>query len=62
MIGAVSQKVIIPKKLLTKAQHFYNIRNKLIHERATAEPTDNDVRTFGLTIKKILAILFKLRF
>jgi Histidine kinase-, DNA gyrase B-, and HSP90-like ATPase len=62
VIAAVSQKVTIPKKLLTKAQHFYNIRNKLIHERATAEPTDNDIQTYSLTIEKVLTILFKLRF
>lgn len=62
VISAVSQKVAIPKKLLTKAQHFYNIRNKLIHERATAEPTENDVQTYSLTIENILAILFRLRF
>lgn len=62
VIAAVSHKVPIPRKLLTKAQHFYNIRNKLVHERATAEPTDNDVQSYSSTIEKILTILFKLRF
>ena len=62
VIAAVSKKVPIPPKLLTKAQHYYNIRNKLIHERATVEPTDTDVETYSATIEEILSILFKLRF
>ncbi len=62
VIAAVTKKVIIPKPLLTKAQHFYNIRNKLVHERATVEPTETDVATYRSTIEKILKILFKLRF
>lgn len=62
VIDAVSKKIAIPPKLLTKGQHYYNIRNKLVHERATVEPTDTDVQNYSATIEKILAILFKLRF
>jgi hypothetical protein len=62
VITAITQKVVLPKALLTKAQHFYNIRNKLVHERATVEPTDTDVDTYRSTIEKILTTLFDLRF
>jgi len=62
VITAITQKVALPKPLLTKAQHFYNIRNKLVHERATVEPTDTDVDTYRSTIEKILTTLFGLRF
>ena len=62
VIAAITQQVTIPKTLLTKAQHFYNIRNKLVHERATVEPTDNDVDSYRSTIEKILTTLFDLRF
>lgn len=61
VIAAVSQKVKIPAPLLAKAQHYYNIRNKLIHERATVEPTDADIDSYSSTIKAILKILFGLR-
>ena len=55
-------KVTIPGQLLVKAKHFYEIRNKLIHERATVEPTDADIKNYRATIEKIVKILFKLAF
>jgi hypothetical protein len=62
VITAIVKKVAIPKPLLIKAQHFYNIRNKLVHERATVEPTNADIKSYCVTIEKILKILFKLAF
>ena len=62
VITAVTQKVAIPEKLLNKAQHYYGLRNKLIHERATVGITDLDVDNYRSTIEKILTILFGLKF
>lgn len=62
VIAAVSQKVTIPQPLLDKAQHYYNVRNKIIHERATVDITDSDVDNYRSTIEQILTILFKLKF
>lgn len=62
VIAAVSQKVVIPKKLLDKAKHYYGLRNKLIHERATVGITDEDVDNYHKTIQRVLKILFGLNF
>jgi hypothetical protein len=62
VITAVVGKVAIPGPLLIKAKHFYEIRNKLIHERATVEPTDADIKNYRTTIERILKILFRLAF
>lgn len=62
MINEVTKKVNIPRTLLTKAQHCYGLRNKLIHERATVDITDTDVNNYRTTVQKILTKLFKLKF
>jgi len=58
----VSQKVKIPQALLEKAKHYYDLRNKFIHERATVEITNSDVDNYRSTIERILSILFELKF
>jgi len=62
VIAAITKKVSLPKTALDAAQHFYNIRNKLVHERATVEPTDTDIENYQLTIEAILTTLFDLHF
>jgi hypothetical protein len=62
VISTVSQKVQIPKKLLDKANHYYGLRNKLIHERATVSITDTDVENYKETVEEVLSILFELKF
>lgn len=62
VINAVTQHVQIPAPVLAKANHFYGIRNKLVHERATVEPTDADIKSYRTTIEKVLKILFGLKF
>src|SRR5258708_47425 len=62
VIAEVTKKVNIPKKLLDKAQHYYGLRNKLIHERATVDITNADVDNYRSTVQEILTILFKLKF
>lgn len=62
VIDVVSKKISIPQILLDKAQHYYNMRNKLIHERATVDIADADVDNYHLTVAGILKILFNLKF
>lgn len=60
VISEVAGKVRIPQKLLGKAKHYYELRNKLVHERATVGITDSDVENYDDTVRKILHILFGL--
>lgn len=62
VIKAVSQQVKIDSTLLEKAKHYYELRNKLIHERATVSITDTDVDNYRETIELILNKLFNLNF
>jgi hypothetical protein len=61
-VGAVCAKISIPQKLLDKASHYYQMRNKLIHERATVDITDTDVENYKDAVERILSILFGLTF
>jgi len=61
VIDEVIAKVAIPKGLLTKVRHYYGLRNKLIHERATVDIAASDVENYRGTIGKILKMLFKLK-
>ncbi len=62
VIVHVSKQVTISFDDLQKAQHYYNLRNKLIHERATVEITDVDVEIYQATVQRVLKKLFGLRF
>jgi len=60
VINEVKKKVDIPDTYLDKANHYYGLRNKLIHERATVEVTDSDIKNYSETIRSVLKILFDL--
>jgi hypothetical protein len=62
VISEVTTKVRIDPNLIAKANHYYNLRNKLIHERATVGITDGDVETYEETVQAVLKVLFKLKF
>lgn len=63
VVEAVSRAVpAIQQTYIDKANHFYLMRNKLIHERATVSVTDNDVASYRNTIEAVLKVLFKLKF
>lgn len=62
VIREVTAKVAIPQTLLGIVAHFYALRNKLIHERATVGITDADVNSYKKTIQDILKLLFGLKF
>jgi hypothetical protein len=52
----------IPQAHIDKAKHFYLMRNKLIHERATVSVTDNDITSYRQTVESVLRLLFQLKF
>jgi anti-sigma regulatory factor (Ser/Thr protein kinase) len=58
VISLVKQKVDIPQNVLRRVKHFYQLRNKLIHERATVGIADSDISNFRQAINECLSILF----
>jgi hypothetical protein len=62
VINEVTKHVKFPTTLLTKVRHYYGLRNKLIHERATVGITDPDIANYRATIERVLTILFNLKF
>lgn len=62
VIAAVAAHVPFPKTLLAKVKHYYELRNKLIHERATVNIGDADIENYQETVETVLAKLFGLRF
>jgi hypothetical protein len=62
VIKEVSAHVTFSTTLLAKVQHYYGLRNKLIHERATVGITENDITNYRATIEQVLNRLFKLKF
>jgi Histidine kinase-, DNA gyrase B-, and HSP90-like ATPase len=62
VITEVVGKIPIPAQLLARAAHYYNVRNKLIHERATVDVPDADIENYRLTIEAMLTLLFSLKF
>jgi hypothetical protein len=58
VIETIRKKVHIPDPLLERANHYYGIRNKLVHERATGEVVENDIRNYRQVVQQILQILF----
>ena len=54
--------VNLSQTLLQKVSYYYNLRNKLIHERATVGITDEQVTDYRRTVELVLKKLFKLQF
>lgn len=52
----------LPQNLIDLSKHYYLMRNKIIHERASVGITDNDVATYRATVQSILGILFNIKF
>lgn len=53
----------VPKlmALLPKINHMYNLRNKLVHERATVGITDGQIAEFKAVVGQALKLLFDLK-
>jgi hypothetical protein len=62
VIKEVDAHVNLGATLLGKAAHYYNLRNKLVHERATVGITDRQIADYRRTIERVLNSLFKLKF
>jgi hypothetical protein len=62
VIKVVRQKVNIDSITLRKIEHYYRLRNKLVHERATVEVTDEDIDNYCETVQDVLTLLFNLQF
>lgn len=62
VINEVKQHINFTQTTLDKVNHYYGLRNKLIHERATVGITDNQIADYQKTIEKILNLLFKIKF
>jgi hypothetical protein len=62
VVEAVAKEITIDKATLRKIEHYYRLRNKLIHERATVEVTDEDIDNYADTVQDLLGLLFNLQF
>ena len=62
VIKVVTQKVAIGQTTLRKIKHYYQLRNKLIHEKATVDITEADVQNYLGTVQQVLTLLFGLSF
>ncbi|MCK4527845.1 ATP-binding protein [candidate division WOR-3 bacterium] len=58
----VKKYVKLSSNLWKKIEHYYRLRCKLIHERATVGIDDDQVEDFRDVVQKVLKKLFKLRF
>lgn len=62
VIDVVQQKFSIDEEKLVRVQHYYRLRNQLIHERATVDVTPEDIDNYAEIVEDILGILFDLQF
>lgn len=58
--AAILKKMPVLKPLFDTASHYYTLRNKLIHERATVDVADSDIKNYRLTVERLLNTLFNL--
>ncbi|HSS76548.1 MAG TPA: hypothetical protein VLV54_07345, partial [Thermoanaerobaculia bacterium] len=61
VIAVVSQKVTFPPAMLRRIRHYYLMRNKLVHERATVDVTNGDIANFRDGVVNSLGLLFDVR-
>jgi hypothetical protein len=62
VINEVQKVVTLDPAHVAKINHYYKLRNKMIHERATAIVTDEDIDIYSETVQYVLTQLFKLQF
>ena len=62
MIDLVKSKAKSRLRLLDRARHYYSMRNKLIHERATMQVPDVDIQNYRIVVQQVLTTLFGLQF
>ena len=62
VIKEVQAHAKFPIKLINKVSHYYDLRNTLIHQRATVLITDEHVDDYRTTIQRVLRQLFSIKF
>lgn len=58
----VIKYTMIDPKIWKKIDYYYNIRCKLIHERASIQITDSEIEDYREVVEEVLRQLFKLKF
>lgn len=58
----VQKHVELPKDLWRRIDYFYDLRSKMIHERATVPVSDAQIRGYRAAVQVVLHRLFDLRF
>jgi len=61
-IEVVDYKVSLGAATLGKINYYYGLRNQLVHEKATAAVTPEDIDNYQETVQGVLNQLFGLRF
>ncbi len=61
VISVVKQQISFNPDTLKLINHYYLLRNKLIHERATVDVTDSDIKIFRGAVDECLKSLFRLQ-
>jgi len=61
VIKVVQQKITFKKETLRRIKHYYLMRCKLIHEKATLDVTDGDIKNFRKAIEECLKLLFGIK-
>jgi Histidine kinase-, DNA gyrase B-, and HSP90-like ATPase len=62
VIREVQTYVNFSKELLGKVDHYYDLRNSLMHQRASVLITDEQVEDYRKTIERVLKKLFAVKF
>ncbi|WP_199228805.1 ATP-binding protein [Azospirillum sp. TSH100] len=62
VIKEVQPHINLSPMLLNKIDHYYGLRNSLIHERATQQITDTQISDYRKVIERVLSLLFELKF
>jgi Histidine kinase-, DNA gyrase B-, and HSP90-like ATPase len=62
VLDVVRQKVSISPATVRKIEHYYRLRNQLVHERATVDVTEEDIENYTETVQQVLGVLFNLEF
>lgn len=62
VISEVRSKVKLPQVIVNKANHYYMLRNNLIHQRATVQISEDDIEDYRGVIQRVLGKLFNVKF
>lgn len=62
VINKVKPHLTVDDTIWNKVRHYYDRRNKLIHERATLQITDRELEDYRVVVEDVLSELFDLSF